>query len=145
MSKLLAGVAVLATLSFVLTACGDDGDSSPPSGHAGASTVDATLKDFDIQLSDDAASAGKVTFDITNHGPSTHEFVVVKTDKAADALPLHDGDVDEDALHSIDEVEDISSGATPKLSVDLEPGHYVVFCNVPGHYKLGMSAAIRTR
>ncbi len=79
-------------------------------------------------------------FTIDNQGPSTHEFVVVQSDEAADALPTADGDVDEDGVEAVDEVEDIESDATPSLTVDLDPGHYVVFCNLPGHYKQGMSA-----
>ena len=38
----------------------------------------------------------------------------------------------------MDEIEDIEGGANPTLTVDLDAGHYVVFCNLPGHYGLGM-------
>ena len=29
-------------------------------------------------------------------------------------------------------------GATKTITIDLKPGHYVLFCNLPGHYAAGM-------
>jgi uncharacterized cupredoxin-like copper-binding protein len=39
-------------------------------------------------------------------------------------------------------VEDITAGSTRDLTVDLQPGRYVLVCNIPGHYKLGMHTAL---
>lgn len=104
--------------------------------------ISATLADFSITLGSDSSSAGSVVFDIDNTAGQPHEFVVAKTDLAADALPTgDDGDVSEEGatdLSVIDEVEDIEGGATAQLDVTLEPGHYVIFCNLPGHYRQGM-------
>lgn len=50
--------------------------------------------------------------------------------------------VGEDAVEVVDEVEDIEAGATTSLAVDLEPGAYVIICNVPGHYDSGMHVAL---
>ena len=95
-----------------------------------------------------AAKAGSVTFAITNKGTIPHEFVVFKSDLAVDKLPmLADGTaVDEEGagLTSVDEVEDIAVGATPTLTVTLPAGHYIVICNLPGHYQSGMHAAFTT-
>jgi len=96
-------------------------------------------------LNASSAPAGSVTFTIANEGPSVHEFVVFKTDLAADQLPTGaDGDVDETGagVKHIDEVENIASGTSDSLlTVDLKPGAYVVLCNLPGHYGLGMAAS----
>jgi uncharacterized cupredoxin-like copper-binding protein len=68
-----------------------------------------------------------------------HEFVIVSTDLAANSLPLDEnGDVDEDQINVVDEVEDLETGATQELSVNLPAGHYVLMCNEPGHYAQGM-------
>jgi len=90
-------------------------------------------------------AAGQETLSIKNAGAITHEFVVVRTDLAADALPVgSDGGVDEEETGTthIDEVEDIVAGTTGSLTVSLPAGKYVVFCNLPGHYKGGMHAAL---
>jgi uncharacterized cupredoxin-like copper-binding protein len=133
---LLTVVAVLA-----LAASAGGGKSSP-----GAGTAKATEKDFAISLSPTTVDAGKVTFDVTNNGPSVHEFVVFKTDLAADQLPLSkDGSqVDENGsgVTHVDEIEDVKSGSTQTLQVQLQAGKYVVICNLPGHYKLGMHAPL---
>jgi uncharacterized cupredoxin-like copper-binding protein len=42
----------------------------------------------------------------------------------------------------IDEVEDIAAGSTQSLEVSLGSGSYVVVCNLPRHYKLGMHAPL---
>ena len=82
-----------------------------------------------------------------NDGPSTHEFVVFKTDLAEDDLPTTKENgaviVDEDGggLTLIDEVEDIASGDSQDLTVKLDAGKYVLICNLPTHYQLGMHAS----
>lgn len=108
---------------------------------SGGAAIGVTEKDFEINLDETSADAGEVTFDITNDGPSEHEFVVFKTDLAEDALPLaDDGSVSEEGegLEVVDEVEDIAPDSSPSLTVDLDAGSYVIICNLPGHYKQGM-------
>ena len=88
-------------------------------------------------------SAGDITFDITNDAEQTHEFVVFKTDLAADQLPTDEnGDVDEagEGVELVDEIEDIEGGSTQSLTVNLDAGSYVLICNLPGHYGQGMHA-----
>lgn len=128
--------AAAAALVLVLSSCSGGGKS-----------VGATLSNFKIELDKGSASSGEVTFNIKNDGPSVHEFVVLKTDLAPDQLPTtQEGGVtiaDEEApgIDSVDEVEDIASGASADLKVNLQPGNYVLICNIPkdgGHYVLGM-------
>lgn len=135
----LVSVTVVSVLLFWSAACGSDDTAGTAPG-----TVEATLKDFQITLAETSASAGKVTFAVHNDGPSTHEFVVFKTDLAADALPKDDnGDVAEsDTFKAVDELENITKASDPTLTVDLEAGHYVVICNLPGHYRQGMHAEL---
>jgi uncharacterized cupredoxin-like copper-binding protein len=134
-------IMVVPALALSLAACGDTNDSG--GGSDGEAEVHAPLEDFHIKLDETSAAAGPVAFEVDNKGPSTHEFVVVKTDLAADKLPTDEnGDVDEegDGITAVDEIEDIAKGDSPKLEVDLEAGDYVVFCNLPGHYRQGMHA-----
>ena len=110
----------------------------------GGGGIGATLVDFSITLDESSASAGDVTFDVTNEAEQPHEFVVFKTDLAEDALPVDDaGDVDEtgEGVELINELEDIAPGDTPSLTVTLDAASYVIICNVPGHYKQGMHTA----
>jgi uncharacterized cupredoxin-like copper-binding protein len=117
--------------------------SSSTTSSAGSDTggVSATEKDFSIDLASSSAPAGSVTFNITNEGPSAHEFVIVKTDDAPDALPVKDNTVEEDKIDVVDEAEDIAPSTTATLTTDLEAGSYVIICNIPTHYGLGMHAA----
>jgi hypothetical protein len=141
----------VAVVGMVLAACGGD-DGGSTSGGSPASTTEApsepgavnsTEKDFSIALDPSTTGSGPVSFQITNEGPSTHEFVLFKTNLAPDALPVNeDGTVDEEGkgLKLVDEVEDIAAGSSQSLEVSLDAASYVVVCNLPGHYKLGMHA-----
>jgi uncharacterized cupredoxin-like copper-binding protein len=107
------------------------------------SEVSATLKTFSLTLSSNTAKAGDVTFHVKNEATDlSHEFVVVRTELAANLLPLDaNGNVDEgaaDKLHKVDELEEIKTGKGGDLKVNLAPGHYVLMCNIAGHYKQGM-------
>ncbi len=140
--------AFAAGLMLATAACGSDSSSSSaaagsssPDASAG-STVNATVKDFAIALDPTTASVGEVTFDITNEGPSTHEFVVVQTDTAPGDLPVENDEVTEDSLTVIGEQEDIAASTTANLTLTLDAGQYVVFCNITGHYSQGMYAGL---
>jgi uncharacterized cupredoxin-like copper-binding protein len=115
--------------------------------------IKATLEEWKITLNPTAGAAGEVTFTISNQGEKDHEFVVVKTDLAADALPTvaegeDAGIVDEEGtgFTPIGEKEDIKAGTDNNvLTLTLDPGHYVIFCNVHDqdlvHYQKGMHTA----
>lgn len=128
-------VAVLTgVLVLTLASCGGSG-----SGATG--DVIVTLKDFSLTAAPGTFAPGAISFGIDNDGPSVHEFVVLRTDDAPDALPVENGVIPEDQIDLVDEVEDIAPGTSSSLDVDLEAGAYVLVCNLPAHYEQGMFAA----
>ena len=54
-------------------------------------------------------------------------------------------------MEVIDEIEDLPVGETQEVTVDLEPGSYVLICNIysadedEAHYTEGMRAALHGR
>jgi uncharacterized cupredoxin-like copper-binding protein len=136
--RLTITTAAVALLGAV--ACSSSSSSSS-AGSSDTGGVSATEKDFSIDLATSSAPAGSVTFNISNEGPSAHEFVIVKTDDAPDALPVKDNTVEEDKVDVVDEAEDIAPSTTATLTTDLEAGSYVIICNIPAHYEQGMHAA----
>jgi len=139
-TRLTIVTAAVALLGAV--ACSSSSSSTTSSaGDSDTGGISATEKDFAIDLASSSAPAGSVTFNISNEGPSTHEFVIVKSDDAPDALPVKDNEVEEDKLDVVDEAEDIAPSTTGTLTTDLEAGSYVIICNVTGHYEAGMHTA----
>jgi uncharacterized cupredoxin-like copper-binding protein len=139
MDRMMKRTAIVAAAVVMLAgvACSSSSSSSSSAG-SGAGGVSATEKDFSIVLSSSTGTAGQTTFNISNEGPSTHEFVVIKTDDAPDALPVKNGAVDESGLTIVDENESVAPSTTATLAVNLQAGSYVIICNVPGHYEAGM-------
>ncbi len=127
---------VLAMLAMVAVvgACSDNTPAGP------VSAINATLADWSIDLGGATGKSGSITFTVENTGANIHEFVVVKTDVKADSLPVSGDTVDESAFEPVDEIEDIESGSTQTLTVNLAPGHYVILCNIEEHYAKGMHA-----
>src|SRR3954468_2722567 len=144
MDRLFSRITIAIAAFAMVGAVACSSSTSSTSTSAGGSTaggVSATEKDFAIDFASSSAPAGSVTFNISNEGPSAHEFVVIETDDAPDALPTKNGTVDEDNLTVVDEAEDIAPSTTATLTTDLEAGSYVIICNVPGHYEAGMHTA----
>jgi uncharacterized cupredoxin-like copper-binding protein len=152
----------IAAAGFVAVGCSSDsGTDTGATTPASTSEVACTTpeagtgtpiaigeKDFAITADPSSAKKGSTTFNVDNAGPSTHEFVVFATDLAPDALPLaDDGNVDEEGagVTHIDEIEDIGSGCQASLTVDLDPGNYVLICNLPGHYAAGMHVEYKVK
>jgi uncharacterized cupredoxin-like copper-binding protein len=138
----IAGTLALAAV-LLLTACDQDGANGPlegGNGVANGTTVQATMTDFEIDLQQQSAPAGTVTFVVDNQGPSEHEFAVIRSDAAADELPLEGGVAVVDDADVVDEIRPYPAGQMQELTVDVEAGRYLIICNVPGHYQLGMHA-----
>lgn len=99
------------------------------------------IKLDEYKLSPDVASAraGAVRLKGKNVGVTEHEVVVAASDLKPGNLPTSaGGDVDEDSLDVVGEVSETRPGKTGATTLDLKPGRYVMFCNVPGHYAAGM-------
>jgi plastocyanin len=139
---------VLAVALAALTACGgDDGgtgaaattsaaapssaEESAPESAAGTSaegaesqTVTATEGEMFIELSEDSFSAGSYTFEVTNTGSATHDFVVER-----------DG-------NDVAGTDSIAPGDSASVTVDLEPGEYVFYCSIANHRDMGMEVTV---
>jgi uncharacterized cupredoxin-like copper-binding protein len=143
-AKRLATVAVLgaAALSLVAAGCGDDEDTTvstttPTTTEAGATgatgaagggeTVDISETDFALDPSDVSTKAGTVTFNVSNDGDTTHNLEV-------------EGSGVEEELPA-----DLAPGDSGKLSVDLEPGTYTMYCPVDGHRDQGMEGTVEVK
>jgi uncharacterized cupredoxin-like copper-binding protein len=137
--------ASIIAIGSLLAACSSGSSGSP---NAGGQSVAATEKEWQISLANSTFQSGEVTFNIKNDGDKEHEFVIRKTDLQSDNLPLNDaGEVEEDNEQLSEagdpsEVGSVMPGTTETLTLTLEPGHYVIFCNIHDqdllHYQKGM-------
>jgi uncharacterized cupredoxin-like copper-binding protein len=136
----LPSLALAATVKVTLADQGPDAvmENGLGMGMSGADMAKATMK---VTVDPATVDAGRVTFEVTNASKDlVHEMIVAPLGSAAKPLPYDDknSDVDENAVHSLGEVEERDPGNAGTLTLDLKPGKYVLFCNVPGHYTAGM-------
>ncbi len=111
--SLLAAAAVVAATLFVVAPLA--------SARTAATTIKVTAKDFKFTLSKKSAPHGKVTFKVTNKGPSPHDFKI-----AGKKTKL------------------LKKGKSATLTVTLKKGKkYTFICTVPGHAQLGMKGSFK--
>jgi uncharacterized cupredoxin-like copper-binding protein len=131
-----AGIALV-----VGAGCFSGSASGPP-----RPVVELSMRDFSVRLSRATVPAGPVAFDVSNAGPSTHEFKLVRTDVVASELPLDASglavDDESRALHRVGGIDTVALGGRHHLEIDLRPGRYVVYCNLEGHYLAGTYAQL---
>lgn len=103
-------------------------------------TVNVSLTTFKVDAQPASISAGKVTFHVTNAATDlVHEMIVIQTDLDGSKLPVDStGAVDLTKLTVLGSVKNLAAGASQDLTVDLKSGHYVLLCNIAGHYASGM-------
>lgn len=132
---------VLGTAMFAV-ACGGGSPGSGPAAGATTTTVAVSLVDNGIKVDVPRANGGKVTLSVKNDGSVVHSLIVIKTNldeakiQASSADP---GKVDERG--SVGATGQIAVGASKDLTLDLAAGKYVLVCNEPAHYIVGMHAA----
>lgn len=124
----------------------EEGGAEVPASEADT-TVDAKLGEYYIKPDTLKVDAGNIQFKVTNEGKIEHEFVVIKTDTAPGDLPTDDaGDVEEDAAGEVPgEIPSVEPGQTEEVTLKLDPGKYVLICNLPGHYAAGQYVGFTVR
>lgn len=125
---------VLFAALLVASACG----GAPESTEQPTLTVELT--DFAVKADPGTVKAGRVVFAVRNRAAMAHELTVIRTDLAPNALPIDGGKAKEDGKAG--QVANLSAGVSRKLVLELPAGQYVLICNVPGHYQLGMRTAL---
>jgi len=108
-----------------------------------SATIAAVLADYSVVPTPPIGKAGQVTFKVTNQGQVPHEFVVIKTPKQAGSL-LNGSKADE-AGKVGEAAGELAPGTSKTLKLKLVPGHYVLLCNLPGHYTSGQRVDFSVR
>jgi plastocyanin len=118
--KLLIGTVAVAALA--LSACGDDDTTALDENDVDLVVVAFDSNDFD----EDAytVQAGEVTIGYENDGNIVHTLVIEGIDTDEFKLEVN------------------TEGDTDQGTVELEPGEYVLYCDVPGHRAAGMEATL---
>ena len=103
----------------------DDSGGSSASGSSGGSSGSVAISETEYKLtpSDPTAKAGSVTFDVSNDGGTVHD------------LEIEGNGVEE-------ETEPIGAGSSAKLTANLKPGTYEIYCNIDDHRAEGMEGTL---
>jgi uncharacterized cupredoxin-like copper-binding protein len=94
-----------------------------------------------VDIDKKTIKAGKVTFAVKNISKETiHELIVSPINNADETLPYlnNENRVDEEHGSHLGEVSELKAGESGALIINLKPGMYALFCNIPNHYMDGM-------
>ena len=103
-------------------------------------STDSSIAHMRIVLDQDTIKPGRVIFHAENQSKNLVHEVIIGRDDGAKQLPMDAKfeRVNESRVRRLGEIADLAPGKTGKLSLILQPGNYVLFCNQPGHYQDGM-------
>jgi uncharacterized cupredoxin-like copper-binding protein len=153
--------AFIAVVAIAVAGCGDAKSSSPSSGastkpaepaadgsaSSGRTATDGrtTVSMADYHFKPSALSVGGAKLRVTakNDGGEPHEFVVIRTTKPPNGLPMKGQQASE--AGAIGEIPEQEPGRRVSHTFNLKPGKYVYICNVPGHYQAGMYGTLVVR
>ena len=145
-----------ATESGSASGTATESGSASGSGSGSAAAVDpgeadeqvaVLLSEHIVEPEPASVPAGLIGFAADNAGELEHELYIARAG-SADELPLaDDGSVEEDDVPDagfIGEIEDIPAGEEAAAAFQMEPGTYVLFCNIVEddivHFAEGMHA-----
>ena len=116
------GMGMVVTAALVTSACGGSsgGSTSDPAADGVLRVVGDDTQDFDTD--DYRIAAGQITVEYSLDGFQEHTLVI-------------EGREDEMRLV-------VENGGTDTGTVTLEPGRYILYCDVPGHRIGGMEARL---
>jgi uncharacterized cupredoxin-like copper-binding protein len=94
-----------------------------------------------VSATPETVKPGMVTFEVLNTSKDQiHEMIVARLANMKKPLPYiaDENRVDEDKEGDLGEVSELDPGKSGALRIEMKPGTYILYCNVPGHYVTGM-------
>ncbi len=122
--RALGAALVLTSLAPAIGGCGDD-DSSTGSTPPIDADVTVVAKDISFPQKQFTADAGPVDIAYRDDGHIPHTLKIEGVDDFELRVNSH-GDVDE-------------------ATVDLSPGEYTIYCDIPGHRAAGMEGTLTVK
>jgi uncharacterized cupredoxin-like copper-binding protein len=101
-----------------------------------------------VNVSPKSVRRGYVRFKVTNLASSLiHELIVARLADESKPLPFIAGKnmVDVEAVRTLGQVSEINPTKTASLTIEMTPGKYLLYCNLPGHYMAGMWTVIEVK
>ena len=135
--------------SFVKVSLLDKGgemDLSRSMGLGMGMKADMKMAIMSIEIDQKSVPAGKVTFEVTNASKETiHEMLVAPVADESSILPFVENEnrADEEKTGDLGEVSELEPEKSGDLTVEMKPGLYILYCNVPGHYMAGMCTTLK--
>jgi len=109
---------------------------------------DMNLAKMGIGINRKAVNRGKVRFDIVNLASTlVHEVIVARVTDENEILTYDaaKGKVDEETIQTLGQIAEIDPNKSASMTLELKPGKYILYCNVPGHYMAGMWTVIEVK
>jgi len=146
-------VAMLVALGALAGCSSADAKTAPSGTVVHVSITDHTAVNLPMSFAVDktTAPAGDVTFVVKNDGTIDHELVVLKTDTPFDQIPVNAaGDPPATVATGANKIlednnvgetgdPDVKKGETRTFTIkDMQPGNYVLVCNLAAHYQMGL-------
>ena len=119
--RLRSTLRLMTIAAVILTACGGGSSSTEPPGDGNTVQVQAFDRQ-DYNADDFSAVAGEITFRLSQIGGQEHTLTV-------EGL--------EDQMRLV-----AKNGGTDSGKLTLEPGRYVLYCDIAGHRGSGMEARL---
>ena len=134
MTRLILLLFTALALAVGVAACGGGDDDSGDEAAAGDTTTHEESTDGGTHLTLTADPNGALSFDQTELTAAAGVITIELVNESG--IP-HNVEIEgQDAVS-----ETITEGST-ELTVTLEPGEYVFFCNIPGHREGGMEGTL---
>jgi uncharacterized cupredoxin-like copper-binding protein len=139
--------AILVTGALFAAGCGEDRGATSTSTNPTTTTtstgeaegeIEVGLKEWAVVVEAPSVGSGEVTFKADNEGKVPHELVVLKTDTKAADLETEGTKAKEEG-ENLGKAANVAPGTDGEVKVELESGHYVLLCNLPGHFQQGMA------
>jgi plastocyanin len=149
------GATALACLMPLIAACGSGSGDPPPQPLGNATRAHASVahpahrklvvraREFSFSPTTIVAKRGKLKLTLRNSGRMTHELILLRTSRALGSLRVRHGKVSE--ASSVGEISETKAGKRASHTFELKPGHYVLVCNLRGHYHHGMRGRLTVK
>jgi uncharacterized cupredoxin-like copper-binding protein len=136
------------TLKVSLWDKGGEMDMSKNMGMGMGMRANMKMAMMGIDIDKKTIPAGKITFEVTNAAKETqHEMLVAPIAKEDMVLPFVENEnrIDEEKSGDLGEVSELEPGKSGALTLELKPGLYILFCNIPAHYMMGMWTVLKVQ